>query len=127
INPQAAFSRVPRQDGPASSRHGTLREVFDESFHGAIARTQSIDELARVFGLAVAAEDFEIPFVKINTIDRVCFTILEAANFAVCGIAAIDLSGNDRASQLFETVFDFIFLRDVSGVELVVMVLESPV
>ena len=65
--------------------------------------------------------------MKIDAVSRVSFAILQAAQFTEGCIASFSRAGDNRASQFFKTVFDFVFLGHVSGVQLVMMIFEGPV
>src|SRR5579862_5507819 len=98
VYPEAAFFRIPCENGPASRGHRALREILDEALDGSIAFNKRIGQLARVFELAVAAENFEIPFVQVDSVDGVGLAVFKAAQFAIGCISAVGFTGNDRAA-----------------------------
>src|SRR5437867_1586721 len=127
VDPEPAFSSVPCQDGPTSSRHRTLGKILDECFHRSVAGSEGIAQLACIFQLTVTAEDLKVPFMKVDAVNRVGFTILQAPQLTVSCITFLNSAGDNRPSQLFKTVFDFVLLCHISGIELVVMVFQRPV
>src|SRR5262245_939911 len=127
VDPQPALFGIPCENGPTSRCHGTFREVFDKRLDGSVTPRDRADEFTRIFEFAVAAQNFEVPFMKVNAIDGVCFILFEPAQLAISRVAGFPIGTHDRAAYLFKTVFDFVLLFDIADVQLVMMVFDSAI